>query len=209
MTQTSVTQGTPQIQTSAVYKGPVCKGCWSLGNNCKICEKCIATKPSDIHQEQRSAEAVAWMPIESAPRDGTLIDLWLDANGEKPARRVTDCFWDKDAGHWRQKGNSFHFGQKAFPQVLLAWMPLPPPPGTTPPASEVEVLREALVDDPNWIAAGIPDAAIEAGIAAWDQCNHDLENYVSGKTPDWDEGMIVAAIFKAVARTALESRHDT
>lgn len=28
------------------YKNPICKGCWSLGNNCKTCEKCIDTKPA-------------------------------------------------------------------------------------------------------------------------------------------------------------------
>jgi len=39
------------------------------------------------------------------------------------------------------------------------------------------------------ICDGIPDAAIEAGCAAW---------YVSGVSTDWDEGMIVAAIYKAM-----------
>lgn len=29
------------------YKGPVCRGSWALGNNCKICERCIATKPTN------------------------------------------------------------------------------------------------------------------------------------------------------------------
>lgn len=28
------------------YKNPVCRGCWSLGNNCGHCERCIETKPS-------------------------------------------------------------------------------------------------------------------------------------------------------------------
>lgn len=91
-------------------------------------------------------EPVGWMGIESAPKDGTFIDLWLDANGEKPARRVVDCFWDKKAGHWRRKGSPFHFGQFAFPQTPLAWMPLPSAPGTTTPepVAEIERLRAAL-----------------------------------------------------------------
>ena len=29
------------------YKGPVFRGSWALGNNCKICERCIATKPTN------------------------------------------------------------------------------------------------------------------------------------------------------------------
>lgn len=50
----------------------------------------------------------------------------------------------------------------------------------------------------NWVCEGIPDEAIEAGVNAWDAARHDMENYVSGITTDWDEGMIVAAIFKAM-----------
>jgi len=56
---------------------------------------------------------------------------------------------------------------------------------------------EAMDAEPD-ITAGIPEEAIWAGIAAWDKAKHDLENYVSGVTPDWDEGMIVAAIYKAM-----------
>lgn len=49
-----------------------------------------------------------------------------------------------------------------------------------------------------WICEGIPDHAIEAGCAAWNKANHEMERYVPGVTTDWDEGMIVAAIYKAV-----------
>lgn len=27
------------------YKGKICKGSWSFGNNCKTCEKCVDTNP--------------------------------------------------------------------------------------------------------------------------------------------------------------------
>jgi hypothetical protein len=57
----------------------------------------------------------------------------------------------------------------------------------------------AALDAPHWICSGIPDEAVEAGIAAWDKAKHDLENYTSGETADWDEGMIVCAIYKAMA----------
>ena len=49
-----------------------------------------------------------------------------------------------------------------------------------------------------YICDGIPDAAIEAGCAAWDRANHEMERYVSGVSTDWNEGMIVAAIYKAM-----------
>ncbi|MCD1645218.1 hypothetical protein [Aurantimonas coralicida] len=34
-----------------------------------------------------------WQDIESAPKDGTIIDLWHPAYG-----RMTDCWWDD--GEW-------------------------------------------------------------------------------------------------------------
>ena len=30
------------------YTKPVCRGAWALGNNCKTCEKCIATRPKEL-----------------------------------------------------------------------------------------------------------------------------------------------------------------
>lgn len=68
----------------------------------------------------------------------------------------------------------------------------------------------AMTDDPNWVCAGIPDIVIDAGVAAWDAAEEDMkpENYIAGETADWDEGMIVAAIFKAMAR-ALTSESST
>lgn len=33
------------------YKGPICRGSWSLGNNCKTCERCIDTKPKENEDE--------------------------------------------------------------------------------------------------------------------------------------------------------------
>lgn len=69
-------------------------------------------------------------------------------------------------------------------------------------------MEGALRDDPNDVTAGLSDEAIQAGIAAWDAAKHDMENYVSGETADWDEGMIVAAIFKAVGRAALSGSEN-
>lgn len=94
-----------------------------------------------------------------------------------------------------------NFGREAVMTMLREALRSRPSPA--PVAGEVERLRTMLVDDPNNTCAGIPDSAIEAGMVAWDKAQADLERYVSGVTRDWDEGMVVAAIFKAVARTAL------
>ncbi len=38
------------------YKGPVCRGSWSLGNNCKVCERCIATKPTAMTDRTKALD---------------------------------------------------------------------------------------------------------------------------------------------------------
>lgn len=68
--------------------------------------------------------------------------------------------------------------------------------------AEIDAKLAALDAERDWICSGIPDEAVEAGIAAWDKAKHDLENYTSGETADWDEGMIVCAIYKAMVPLA-------
>jgi hypothetical protein len=63
------------------------------------------------------------------------------------------------------------------------------------------------VDDGKFIASGLSDDVVEAGLAAWDKAEDDMENYISGVTTDWDEGMIVAAIFKAML-AEIEKEHN-
>lgn len=74
---------------------------------------------------------------------------------------------------------------------------------TAQAAAQEHRIAGLIVDDPDWICAGIPDAVIEAGMAVQDKVRHDLDNYIAGETPDWDDGMICAAIFKAMLRAAL------
>jgi len=37
------------------YKSNPCRGSWVIGNNCRKCEKCIATKPSDSDKTEEKA----------------------------------------------------------------------------------------------------------------------------------------------------------
>lgn len=79
-----------------------------------------------------------WQPIESAPRDGTLIDLWVP--GEF-ASRWTDCYFGMPPHECGEAGpycDSDWHGSKpgwvdsTFGEVLdmepTHWMPLPQPP---------------------------------------------------------------------------------
>ena len=90
----------------------------------------------------RNGEGV-WQPIETAPKDGTFMDLWI--GGEFP-RREPDCYWglpDHCCGemgslcdsdwHGLDKGwvGSYNMPISDFDGGPTHWMPLPPPPATT------------------------------------------------------------------------------
>lgn len=65
-----------------------------------------------------------WRPIESAPKDGTLIDLWAecwDANGKMVFRRIPNCHWYED------KNRSGWVGLYSA-EYPTHWMPIPEPP---------------------------------------------------------------------------------
>ena len=121
-----------------------------------------------------------------------MTEAGTDAVVERAAQAVGSVIYGSDTDPFEQPERWEHLEKVAAAAIQSL-------------STKSEELAACLVDDPNWIAAGIPDEAIEAGIAAWQAAETDMENYRSGITPDWDEGMIVAAIFKAVARTALAS----
>lgn len=61
-----------------------------------------------------------WNGIETAPLDGTLVDLWVtDSNGD--GYRVVDCVWDDFHG-WECCERALNPDE-----IALAWR-LPPPP---------------------------------------------------------------------------------
>lgn len=86
-----------------------------------------------------------WQPIETAPLDGTEIDVWAeDESGN--ARRICDVSWSRMTdwdGHefegWT--GVYPHFGSKKF--TPTHWMFSPKPPGVG------EAMRDALMAELN------------------------------------------------------------
>ena len=70
-------------------------------------------------------KASPWRPIETAPKDGSKIDLW--AKFEKSGwRRVPDAHWNEAIGDW-QLGN-FNAADYMVRPEITHWMPLPPTP---------------------------------------------------------------------------------
>jgi len=68
-----------------------------------------------------------WQPIETAPKDGTTILVYL-ANGD-----VHTAY-----GHFYNKGHDFEWAQYGGYETYLPthWMPLPPPPNQSAPSPE-------------------------------------------------------------------------
>lgn len=70
-----------------------------------------------------------WHPIETAPKDGTRLDLWCKLwrshNDTWMYQRFTDCYWndykyiDNARAQWENMSDGWH---------PTHWMPLPQPP---------------------------------------------------------------------------------
>lgn len=75
---------------------------------------------------------MTWQPIETAPKDGTIVDLWvqgaMQANGEYSQRRSPQCHsngWDWISpldGDWEYGGGRMWGCRPTH------WMPVPAPP---------------------------------------------------------------------------------
>lgn len=82
-----------------------------------------------------------WQPIETAPKDGTKVDLWaqlvpLGAQASNEMR-FPNCRWDE---HYGAHHPDVEFAHKwsgcPSSYVPTHWMPLPEPPHPTPGVSE-------------------------------------------------------------------------
>lgn len=84
-----------------------------------------------------------WQDIETAPKDGTVIDLWVDSGC-----RITDAYWgepevdrnfrdDEEDGWDAAPGWLKNVGFSTYclgeDERATHWMPLPPPPKAKAP----------------------------------------------------------------------------
>lgn len=72
-----------------------------------------------------------WQPIETAPRDGTVIDLWVTERGY-PGERITDCQWSTRTLRGGAIREGWGWGPSDDPEFVSGdvthWMPPPEPP---------------------------------------------------------------------------------
>lgn len=74
------------------------------------------------------ANAPQWLPIETAPKDGTIVDLWTSEHG---GARVSDAKFDEGKWCTFRHEEEDRLGDGWWPVYLLTfthWMPLPQPP---------------------------------------------------------------------------------
>lgn len=91
--------------------------------------ECAFTCDSDavgyIPEIRAALERIQWMPIESAPKDGTKVDVWISHDVNE---RFSDAYFDKQENLWcwdiEESGKRITFN--ATPPAY--WMPLPTPP---------------------------------------------------------------------------------
>ncbi len=81
---------------------------------------------SPDHADAGKVEGDGWLPIESAPKDGTVIDLWSDEYG-----RLTDCYWGAPMAYEGGETGWVHAHSNEWaesPDEFVHWRPLPLPP---------------------------------------------------------------------------------
>lgn len=70
-----------------------------------------------------------WLPIETAPRDGTVVQLWL----RRPWSEPRIAYWFEPWGNWQPQGVAPDVLRDEISGIGAAvpshWMPLPESPG--------------------------------------------------------------------------------
>jgi hypothetical protein len=66
-----------------------------------------------------------WQPIETAPRDGTNMDVWCPEDTEEGGYRVADAYWSTPLQKWQKVGAA---NGVTWAHEPTRWMPLPEPP---------------------------------------------------------------------------------
>jgi hypothetical protein len=98
--------------------------CYADGPDAHWCDHCRAATALKFLLKERE-----WQGIETAPKDGTPVDLWCRAPGLSAGPgRVSDC-WFAGGFWWRYDDTSAGDDQcRARVHNVTHWRPLPSPP---------------------------------------------------------------------------------
>ena len=78
-----------------------------------------------------------WHPISTAPRDGTVIDLWFAGEWN---RRMTDAYWSDNLGAWVIEARGCSYLDSP---TITHWKPLP----MSPDKEEKIAFLNRIIDD--------------------------------------------------------------
>lgn len=99
-----------------------------------------------------------WQPIETVPRDGTVVDLWFSGEWN---RRIPDAYWSEALQAWVPQGRGCSYLDSP---LITHWMPLPKSPAH---ADDIAFLNRILEDAQNETRVTIEDIARLRKMADW------------------------------------------
>lgn len=95
--------------------------------HCRIYEENSARERANTESAESALAQLkeGWRPIETAPKDGTRVDLWVPPYG-----RIVNCLWDVAANRWVARGEPDEEGcdEIAFGPRPTHWREIPAPP---------------------------------------------------------------------------------
>lgn len=90
----------------------------------------------EVEDGMEPADLNGWQPIDSAPQDGTKIDLWVRIRPSKmdepeSFERFPGAWWDADRHDWKLGRLNWHAKFYADAHIPVLWMPVSTPAART------------------------------------------------------------------------------
>jgi hypothetical protein len=89
---------------------------------------------------EATATASGWLPIETAPKDGAFIDLWVYDAVRGDGERWPDCYWYKSGWCYIDDGDPTLVEGYEWTRATH-WLPIPAPPPAPDEARRAEIRR--------------------------------------------------------------------